>query len=420
MNQSPNPAGQPNTVRLFREKNPWTSLDPLPRLAPLTSILLSLFLIACAAFQPYAFSLPVYSVALLLACLVYFFRIARSPFAIVSALAVFAAGYLAGLLIDYQAAALYGVFALAQLCVIGVGAALICTCRSRWLAVIPFAVYGLSYLLCGDALLAVFPLLMLPAAGILAFATMRNLPRVPVICLTSCIAGVCAAFALALLWYRANGAISLSAVVEAVDAYRVSVTDAMTAYLKDYFSVLPNPPASLTENITAFTESLVNLIFTLSPALAITLVNLLAYSAQILCVQSFRGLKIPSFTTVSAQIFAMSTPSAILYLIATLLSLFISDASLFGATVENFRLVLLPGMCIVGFWKLMSDLHRRRSPGWFFILLIVATFLLPGVVFFCLSVSGAVTTLVRPLIARMIAEGKFPPDDPNAPPQDKP
>ena len=76
-------------------------------------------------------------------------------------------------------------------------------------------------------------------------------------------------------------------------------------------------------------------------------------------------------------------------------------------------------MCIVGVYKLIADFKTRVSP-MSIILIVAATLFAPALLIFGVAVSGAVTTLIRPLITRFVLEKAHehtPPhdsdDDPN-------
>lgn len=88
-----------------------------------------------------------------------------------------------------------------------------------------------------------------------------------------------------------------------------------------------------------------------------------------------------------------------------------------AAVFENLRLVLLPGMCLVGVFKLGADLQRGVSKLWIAVM-IGAAILAPSMLILCVSISGAMATLMRPIVARILLnQQNDPPSDPSNGPQ---
>jgi hypothetical protein len=69
--------------------------------------------------------------------------------------------------------------------------------------------------------------------------------------------------------------------------------------------------------------------------------------------------------------------------------------------VQNLLIILLPGMALVGVFKLVSDVKRGISRLWLFVLVACAVFM-PYMLLLLIAFSGALTTLTRPLLTRMI------------------
>ena len=72
-----------------------------------------------------------------------------------------------------------------------------------------------------------------------------------------------------------------------------------------------------------------------------------------------------------------------------------------SAVFENLRLILLPGMCLVGVFKLVADLQRGISKIWI-ALIIGAALMAPSMLILCVSISGALATLMRPIVAHIL------------------
>lgn len=411
MNQNPSPTA---AFRILPDPNPWDHKDTLPRPAVFSAVLLALLATAAGVYLPLVCSgyltahpavadaaVPVMAVA----CLFYLLFAARSVSTLLCAVLTFSvAGTLGGTAAGVAAVALF--FSVA------IGAFLLTTVRRPWLlAIVPTAAFLLTFLLCREPTPAVLALLPWPAAGLLAYSTMGNQGRLTAICTTSVMLGLCVCLAAALLYYRSHGAIRWEELLQKLDEARQNVI--RTLENSETAGQLSSRLAELGYNVNQTIEALVNLIYHLLPALAISAVNFMAYSAQLLLTCTYRGLKLPGLVTRSAQLFVMSVPSAVLYLLCTLVSFFTSDLTMFGAVTENIRLILLPGLCVVGFWKLLADLRRRPSP-FLIILIVVGIFVAPAILILCLSISGAVATLMRRILAQLFLRGGFPGDSGNS------
>jgi hypothetical protein len=97
-------------------------------------------------------------------------------------------------------------------------------------------------------------------------------------------------------------------------------------------------------------------------------------------------------------------------------TLFSGASNMFIAVIHNLLVILLPGMTLVGLFKLASDLKHGISRLWLLVLIGCAIFA-PYMLILCISFSGALTTLSRPLVTRMILknQGKDDHDGPKDP-----
>ena len=394
MNQNPSPL--PNVqLRFITDKNPWADGSDIPSLPTAGNILLCLLLVACAAYPIVSAPPQAYTVCLLVALVATLIFVVRSVTVGVLAAVLFFGGCLVGGLPG-------GVYTLALMATVGIGAFLISTCRSYALAAVPVAAYALSLLLCRDPMLAVLALIPFPAAFILAYNTMQNRSRVSSICLVSAILGVCALFGGALVWYRQNGTIVLSEVVTAAEALRTQFVTVMTSdatLMQALQMTLDNTGTGI--EATALIQSSVELVFNMLPGLAILGLNLISFASQLTCIRTYRGVGMKQLITHTAQIFVLSIPAAILYLVCCIASIFSEDFTLTSAVFENLRLILLPGMCLVGVFKLGADFQRGVSKIWIAVV-IGAALLAPSMLILCVSISGAIATLMRPIVARIL------------------
>lgn len=386
-------------IRLVPDPNPWDDEAALPKLRLPATILLALLVLACAVYLPSDASV-VYTYVMLAVCIVAYLAVVRS----VAACALGALVYLGGAMLGGTAG---GVRALCLLVTVAIGAYLVCTVRSYWLFLIPVAAYLVSLLICRDAMLSVLSVLAMPGAGVLAHATMKNSGRVACVSLCSLMLAFCGVFGLALLWYHRYGAISIEGIRETFTAVRDQLIATMEQ--TEYMEVLEQwletvnarvPNQLLGNQLTpdVYIHTCVNMAFSLLPAMAVLCVNLLSFAAQTACTNAFVGTGFAMMATRSARLFILSVPSAIIFLIAGAGSLFSASPLMLNLTV-----ILLPAMCIVGVYKLIADFKTRFSP-LTLILIIAAVLFAPRLLLFGVAVSGAVTTLIRPLIAKMVIE----------------
>jgi hypothetical protein len=118
----------------------------------------------------------------------------------------------------------------------------------------------------------------------------------------------------------------------------------------------------------------------------------------------------------TAQLFILSVPSAVIYMFCFVVTLFSGASNMFIAVVHNLLIILLPAMTLIGIFKLAGDLKNGVSRLWMLIL-VGCAIIAPYMLILCISFSGALTTLTRPLITRMIlkSQDKDGPDGPKRP-----
>lgn len=410
MNQNHVPSPGPQ-LRFITDKNPWAPGSDIPSLPLVGNLLLCLLLVACAAYPVVVTPPQIYTVFLLAALVAALIFVVRSVTVGILAAVLFVGGCVVGGLPG-------GVYAVSLMAIVGIGAFLISTCRSYALAAVPVAAYALSLVLCRDPMLAVLALIAFPAAGILAYNTMQNRPRVSSICLVSVLLGLCAMFGGAIVWYRESGAIVMSEVIAAAEALREQIVTVMTSdetLMGALQMTLDQTGTGI--QAEALVQSSVELVFNMLPGLAILGLNLISFAAQLTCIRTYRGVGMKQLVTHTAQIFVLSVPAGVLYLVCCVASLFSKDFTMAAAVFENLRLVLLPGMCLVGVFKLGADLQRGVSKLWIAVM-IGAAILAPSMLILCVSISGAMATLMRPIVARILLnQQNDPPSDPSNGPQ---
>ena len=404
MNQTPQHPER-LVLQLVPDPNPWDDAAALPRPSRWLSTLLCLLVTLFALWPVLRLPETLTPVALILAVLTLAFFV-RSVSCLVWGALLFGAGTFVGGVEG-------GTAALCYLLVLTVGAYLICTLRSRWLCLIPVICYVAALVWTGDALLAVLPLLALPAAGLLAYSTMKNDGRVSATVLSSGMLLLCGALGLAIVWYRQNGSISFDAIFAELDRVRDELivtmqgheyAELMQEYFGDYLSATGLDAKTL---ITVSVEQT----FHLLPALVILPVNLLCFAAQSCCTAAFRATGLSSLVTRTSQLFIMSTPSALIFIVCGVAQLLFGAQQTVATTVMlNLLLILFPAMLLVGVYKFLADVRHQRLP-LMIGLCIAAALFAPLFLLVGLAVSGALTTLIRPLITRMVLSGAMSSND---------
>lgn len=412
-------------IRIAPDVNPWDEPDTLPALRLPRRLLLALIVIACAVYPTAAELHPIYTLAMLLVCALAQLVFVRSIMAAVLSLVVLALGSIASVSI--------GVSALCVLTALSLGAYLITLLRSLRLIALPLAAYAIAFFLCRDPLLAALSLASLPAAGLLAHTTMKNTGRVGVICATSAALGITALVAFSVAFYRLHGEINAEALRTALETFReqavTHLTDSpLTEALEQFWSwameamerLTPPgrvPSGSLAEqwgfvpfDRAAFSADLVNAAFAALPALLVLTSNFLALSAQTLCHHAYIGSGMSRLATRTAALFVMSVPSAIIFMVCGVITMFTGGESVASAAIHNVTYILFPPMCLIGFFKTVGDLRRQAKP-FVIVIIAVAAVIAPYALLLWLALSGAFATLMRPLVTRMILEGQQKSDD---------
>ena len=115
----------------------------------------------------------------------------------------------------------------------------------------------------------------------------------------------------------------------------------------------------------------VGILFNVVPALVTMLCSILAFLAQMILNATYRRTGLDKVLTPAATTFTMSGTAAVLYMIAFVLILLVSDSTMAGAVIQNVALILTPGFCVMGIYDLRQMLLRMRNHSrmWFVIFL---------------------------------------------------
>ncbi len=257
--------------------------------------------------------------------------------------------------------------ALTMALIIGVGilAYLYATWKYAWIAfLIPILTLPIGYLLMGWNLLIATPLFLLPAGWLLGFAVERKTQRTRSI-LYAMAGLLMAAFLLAYLILQS---ISVEAGKSIVDFLHDGMGGLLIRFrdqLYDAFRALPGmDPAVLKDTFAPLTDAvmgeLASQIVMLLPAVLCVVTSVIAYEAQYLVLGLCFYTDKKELLTPETRTFTMSVPAAAIFMIATVLTLFL-PFSLFQSVVVSLSVILTPGFLLLGVAGVVSSLRRLKG-----------------------------------------------------------
>lgn len=295
----------------------------------------------------------------------------------------------------------------------GCGAVLITSVRSPWQPVIlPLIVWGTAFAITQDVAMACMTLLIVPAALLLAIATWTGQRRTTAICYT--MAGfLLSVVALLVIYFMTTyGSIERDVIVAHFETQREWIVDLLLSMRDEMLAILNGQGMQQSEMYTTLQtlmsrEMLVNLvalIYNILPAVVIVICSIMAYEAQSLLCGAYCNLGMKKMLTPATVAFTMSTVSAIIYLLTFFVTMLVPVDGLFMAVVQNFSIILTPGMVLVGYASVMFRFRTAKGSSRFFLLFLLFTVLCcsPGAIFNVLAFVGAVTVLISAFGVHMI------------------
>ncbi len=269
--------------------------------------------------------------------------------------------------------------------IVGAGslAWLLTVLRPPYLPLVLLAAVGaLSWILSGDWWAALLAFAFLPAAAAMAYATVTDRGRTSVICFG--IGGFLVSILVlsAIAFYQIHGTLEPSAIVASLEALRTAVVESTmgvraalieqleTAEVENAALLIEELKKSMSrENV----ELLVEMIFNLIPGLLISACSIVSFGAQLVQGMQYRFTGWGQVLTPHAAAFTMSVVASILYYLGFLSMLFLDATTMLGAVMQNACIILLPGLCLVGFADLFTRFRAARGSGRFFRILIFAS-----------------------------------------------
>lgn len=283
--------------------------------------------------------------------------------------------------------------------------------RNRFLVLLlPLAVFVGALIYSGDPVSSLMALAALPAAILMSVATLKGRGRTTSVCFAAggLIAVVAGALAYVLISESTAAGMSVGELIadlqrQAVDV-GLQIRDEMLRLWEEAGNSDKQMEAlrqTLTEEyLTAFVREA----FGLLPGIITAILCVLAYEAHSMLNASYRVSGLGCVLTPESQVLTMSVVSAVLYMIATLLYLFVPGTGIVTLTAGNFCVMLMPGFLVVGLRSLMLLLARMRGKrGWLFLLLGALLCCNFTVILFMLALWGANATVTGAL-QRKLAE----------------
>ena len=203
----------------------------------------------------------------------------------------------------------------------------------------------ITLLITGSATASVISVISLPAAIALMLAVKETAGKVGAICRISfgiCLSAV-AVFACAV--YSAYGSISFALCKQAIDTAREVITELVLLGAREMEVLLGSSLSMLGEDEVAYA---VGVVFNVLPAVTVIIANVAAYVIHSMFL-SIRFVTVEEKKQALPMLsFEMSLASAIVFLLALLLSfVLVSDsAAMYGAVAENIMLILVPGLIL--------------------------------------------------------------------------
>ncbi len=386
-------------------ENPWQDREkiPYPRLLSLlpAAIVYLLAVLAPVLAASGEIALPAY--VGLCAGVIYLIRMPRIAISVLLASFVPVA-----LLQSFE----LGVLILGTVAAIGGGALILTALKQPWRAVIlPLLAYVIAYAITRDAILSCLTFVTLPASLLLAFATVRGERRTGAICYA--VGGMLLSVLILLAIYFAvtYGSVKGSVIVSHFETQREWIVGILLNYKQEMLRLLTEQGMQASEMYAYFDTlmsrdllvDLVAMVYNVLPAIVIVLCCILAYEAQSLLCGSYCNLGMKQMLSPASVTFTMSTVSAILYLVSFLLSAVLPSGMVL-AVVQNFYIILTPGLLLVGYSGVLFRLRTAKGGSKTFLIILLVGLLLinPASIIGLLAFFGAVTVLLSAFGLRLL------------------
>ena len=306
-----------------------------------------------------------------------------------------------------------GTVVLAIVAATGCGAILVTAMQQPWRAIVlPLAAWTIAYAVTRDPALASLTLIALPAALLLALATITGQRRTTAICYT--VGGFLLSILaiLGVYFVLTYGTIDRNTIITHFESQRDWIVELLVKYRDNALGLLAEEGMQGDE-LYAMMQTLMSretlaylvaMLYNILPALVIVACSILAYEAQSLLCATYCTMGMKSMLTPASVGFTLSTASAILYLVAFAFTAILPASSMALAVAQNFYLILTPGLFLIGLGAISFRFRATKGGSKvFLILLLVFVFLLnPTSLFTVLAFFGAITVIISAIGLRLI------------------
>lgn len=361
-------------------KNPWSDREALPKVAPKHIVLAAIACFICALAIPLCTNEWI-ALGVLAVLFAYVAIAVRSPVAVTLVLVTAIVAVMLG-----GGSFTVGAVFLALTVGTTVCAYLMTAVRLPYLAVLlPIAASGVSFFLISDPSVCLLALAFLPAAALLALATVKGNDRTTAICYT--VAGLLVSLiaVLLVLIYQAYGNVGRQAILGCVDALRNGAVQGLAAARDELLAGMSgaiqdaavkesydNLAMMMSDEILGeFVATVINIL----PAMAVIICSIVAYEAQGMLNAVYYNTGLRTVLTPASRTFTMSVVSAVIYASTFVLTLIVPSSTMASAVIQNICLILLPGFCVLGVQSIMLSLAQARGGMRVFLLLFFGSML---------------------------------------------
>ncbi len=309
---------------------------------------------------------------------------------------------------------IFGAVALSLIVGTGSLAWLLTVKRPPYLALmIPVAMCLVGWIITRDVYVSLLALAFLPAAILLAHATVTDRGRTSAILFAEGGLLISVIALIAVVIYRMYGSLDWSVITRAVEETRgyflyVFLTLREEMILAVETTAAEGAPAMI-ENLNAVLSTsnitmVISLLFNLIPALLAVGCSVIAFEAHLVLEMTYLSTGWKQVLTRNFCVFTMSVTASILYYVSFLITMFVDGTTVFGAVMQNICLILLPGFCVLGAWSLLARIRSTKGGGKIFWILIAVSFVCCAGMsaLYFLALWGANTTVMIAMRRRMI------------------
>lgn len=274
--------------------------------------------------------------------------------------------------------------------VIGVTASVIRQKMCLLLLAFPVA-YGIAFAMVGDPVQAVGTLIFLPPALVMGVLLKKEARRGNMIALGTAALLVLVAGALAAFVYTKTGTVTAEALLTIIEDIRKALIPEMLPLFEEMG--MPMSEELLSEAFHA--------VILLLPAAAVVICELISYLGSLLGV--WLAIAAQDTLPLRTAVFRMEPVSAILFLLAGLVTLLAPVDGMVGPIAHNLYIILLPGLALGEIFSVAAGLHEKRAR--------MAPMLL---ILICILAGGILPDLLALLGAFGLIKSLLPPHSPSA------